>query len=131
MDTSFYQSIKQTVLNISGLSKDAIHMYIGMVVFSVWVVLFKKAVRSFKSLLPVIAVALLMESIDMWDNFHTLGRLRLLASLHDLLNTTFWPFMMVLLFKFILGREAILSANAENLKDKIVKGKKPSNEQND
>ena len=131
MDTSFYQSIKQTVLTISGLSKDAIHLYVGMAVFSVWVVLFKKAIRSFKSLLPVIAVALLMESIDIWDNFHTIGKLRLLASLHDILNTVFWPLMMVLLFKLIERREVQSFGHPENPEDRMMVGRKGSDDYDD
>jgi hypothetical protein len=102
-----------------------------MVVFSVWVVLFKKAVRSFRSLLPVIAVAFLMESIDIWDNFHTMGKLRLLASLHDILNTVFWPLMMVLLFKFIRRREVQISGYPEKPVESIITGRKEINKCDD
>jgi hypothetical protein len=128
MDTSFYQSIKQIVLTISGLSKDAIHIYVGMTVFSAWVIVFKKTAYSLKSVLPVIAVALLMESIDIWDNFHTTGKLRLPASLHDILNTVFWPLMMVFLFKFIRKRKVQTSAYPENFADRIDAGKEENDE---
>jgi hypothetical protein len=128
MDTSFYQSIKQVFLTISGLSKDAIHIYVGMAVFSAWIVVLKKTVYSLKSVLPVLAIALVMESIDLWDNFHTVGKLRLLASLHDILNTVFWPLMVIFLFKFIRKRDVQTSTYPENLSDRMISGKKVSDE---
>ncbi len=106
MNTSIYQGIKQILLTISGLSKDAVHIYVGMTVFSGWIILFRNSMRSLKSVLPVAAVALLLELLDMWDNYHSVGQLRLAASVHDILNTIFWPLVIVLLLKFILGKPA-------------------------
>ena len=84
------------------MSKDAVHIYIGLIVFFIYVVIFKKSLSSLKNLIPVLIVAVAMESFDLWDDFQSLGHCRWLASLHDIINTIFWPFIIVLLFKIKL-----------------------------
>lgn len=102
MNTSIYQNIKLQFLSLAHLSRDAVHIYIGLIVFLIYVVIFKKSLSSLKSLLPVLTAAVAMEAFDLWDDFHSLGYCRWSASLHDIINTIFWPFVIVLLYKFKL-----------------------------
>jgi hypothetical protein len=99
MNTSIYQNIKLHFLSLIHLSKDAVHIYIGLTVFLIFVVIFKKSLSSLKSLVPVLIIAVVMEAFDLWDDFHSLGQCRWLASLHDIKNTLFWPFILVILVK--------------------------------
>lgn len=102
MNTSLYQNIKLHFLSLVHLSKDAVHIYIGLIVFFIYVLIFKKSLSSFKSLVPVLIIAVTMEAFDLWDNFHSLGHYRWAASLHDIINTLFWPFILVLFVKLKL-----------------------------
>ncbi len=99
METSFFQQLKLHLIELIHLSKDAIHIYVGMSVYVLWNGLLKKNFASLKALLPVVGVAVLLELFDMWDNYHSTGSLRITASLHDIANTCFWPLVLVLLLK--------------------------------
>ena len=97
---SDYQSFKLLLLDFLPLSKDAVHVYIGLTVLLVWVAGLRRPLE-WTSLVPVFAVALLMETVDLMDDLRWLGHPRWSASLHDLVNTTFWP--VVLVFAARLG----------------------------
>ena len=99
METSTYQSLKIVISNVIDLSKDAIHIHIGLVVFFMAAVLWKKGRIEFICLLPVIIIAALMELLDLHDDFIALGYMRWSASLHDIINTLFWPIIIVVLYR--------------------------------
>ena len=104
METSTCQSIKLIILSLVGLSKDAIHIYIGLLCFFILLIVFKKPIDSWQLLIPVLIVSVAMESLDLRDDLLSLGYFRWSASLHDIVNTMFWPLAIVLLFKFRLVR---------------------------
>lgn len=52
------------------------------------------------ALIPVALVASLMEVTDLYDNYRTLNSMHWGNSLHDIVNTVFWPVTIVLLAKF-------------------------------
>ena len=95
MEMSAYQSFKLLLLSFLPLGKDAVHIYIGMIVLLVWVIGFHRPLGSWKSLLPVLVVAGIMELIDLYDDIQWLGHPRWGNSLHDVFNTTFWPAVLV------------------------------------
>ena len=99
MNTSHYQLIKIHILSFSNLSKDAIHIHIGLIVLFISMLILRKYLGSLKALIPVLIVATAMEALDLRDDLNSLGRLRWTASLHDLVNTLFWPVVIVLMFK--------------------------------
>jgi hypothetical protein len=99
IDTSSYQLAKIHIMNALPLSKDAVHIYIGLIVFFSAVILWKKGRILPSCLVPVLVVALGMETFDLVDDWRSFGYLRWSASFHDLLNTTFWPLIMVVLAK--------------------------------
>ena len=98
------------ILNAIDLSKDAIHMYIGMVVFVLAVVLWQKRKITWACLLPVLGVALIMEMLDLHDDYRAFGYLRWDASLHDVLNTVFWPCVLVTLARLGFYQIAITAS---------------------
>ena len=62
-----------------------------------------KMTKTIKTLgVGVLVVAMLMEAFDLRDDFASFGHFRWNASLHDILNTVFWPAVVVVLFKFRL-----------------------------
>lgn len=98
--TSFYQSIKLNTVELLGLSKDAIHIHIGLLVFILSLVMITKGRVSFVAFIPVLVVASSMEALDLFDDFHSLGNLNWGNSLHDVINTCMWPFLICLIFRF-------------------------------
>ena len=99
MNTSIYQSIKLQIISFFNLSKDAAHIYIGLLAFFLWVVLSRKPLGSLKSLIPVLILAAVMEFFDLRDDLNSLGHMRWSASFHDIINTIFWPAVIVFIFK--------------------------------
>ncbi|MCY3771905.1 MAG: hypothetical protein OXG98_07795 [Gemmatimonadetes bacterium] len=97
---SAYQNAKLEILSILELSRDSIHIHIGLIVFFAMVVLWKKGVVKTSCLIPVAVVASLMEILDLRDGYHHLGYFRMAAvtaSIHDLINTMIWPVVIVIL----------------------------------
>ena len=99
METSLYQSLKLEIVEFFSLSKDAIHVHIGLTVFMVSLLLISKAKATIKCLLPVILVAICMELLDLYDDQKSLGYLRLSNSVHDIVNTLVWPIIIWLLLR--------------------------------
>ncbi|MEX1033901.1 MAG: hypothetical protein WDZ30_11120 [Cellvibrionaceae bacterium] len=97
METSTYQSLKLIVLDLVDLSKDAIHIHIGLAVFFLTVALWRRGRLDWLSLLPVFLVASGLEFLDLRDDLASLGHMRWSASIHDLVNTVFWPTFVVIL----------------------------------
>ena len=97
-----YQNLKLWVLPIIGLSKDAVHIYIGFACFLLSVTLLRRPLSSYSALILGLVVASGMEILDLRDDLNTLGHLRWGASLHDIINTNAIPFMLVVLFRLWL-----------------------------
>ena len=99
MDISFYQNLKLTIISIIDLSKDAIHIHVGLVVFFLVVLLWKKGRFEMICILPVLVIACLMEALDLRDDLNSLGYMRWSASVHDIVNTVLWPVVVTFLAK--------------------------------
>ncbi len=95
-----FQSYKHELVQIADLSKDALHVYVGLTVFLVVAAIARKGLRSSAALLVVVAVAVAGELLDLRDEWHLREHLNWGASLHDLLNTCFWPLVLWLLARF-------------------------------
>ena len=107
MTTSIYQNLKLHILSFCHLSKDAAHIYIGLLTLFIWVLLSRKPLGSLKSVIPVLMVAVTMEFLDLRDDLNSLGHMRWGASFHDIINTIFWPVVIVFIFKLGLIKSAI------------------------
>ena len=97
---SEYQNAKLIILSILEISKDAIHIHIGLIVFFAAVVLWRKGSIDVRCLIPVVIVASVMEMLDLREDYRSLDRFRMAAvtaSIHDLINTLFWPVAIVVL----------------------------------
>ena len=100
MDTSVVQAIKLEALSTLGLSRDALHVYVGLGVYVAAAGLIRKSLRSSVPWVLVLVVAGLGEALDLWDDIANFGYWRWTLSLHDLANTLFWPSVIVLLVRF-------------------------------
>jgi hypothetical protein len=100
METTTFQAFKLAVIQATQLSRDAIHVYVGLAVFLAAALLFRKPLRSWLPWFAVLIVAVIVEVVDLRDDLLTRGRLRWLASTHDIVNTLFWPSVLLLLARW-------------------------------
>lgn len=91
---SDYQVFKLWWVSVLPLTKDAIHIYIGVLCLLLALILFRRRLSSFTALIPGILVSMTMEIFDLRDGFGVL------ASLKDLVNTNLIPFLLVLLTRW-------------------------------
>jgi hypothetical protein len=95
-----FQSFKHEVVQFAALSKDALHIYVGLVVFLAVAAFARKGLRSTVALLAVLVVAVAGEALDLRDELRLRERVSWWASVHDLLNTCFWPLVLWLLARY-------------------------------
>lgn len=95
METSTVQAIKMVIIAATGLSKDALHVHIGLAIFFAAAFALRKPVKAFLPWLIVLVAMALGELLDMRDNISSLGYWRWPASLHDVVNTMFWPTLLL------------------------------------
>jgi len=100
MGTPTVQSIKLAIISTTGLSKDALHIHAGLAIFFIAAVVLRKLLRSIVPWLLVLALAIVGELVDMRDDSLSFGYWRWDASVHDILNTLFWPSVLLLLARF-------------------------------
>ena len=97
---------KLALIAATGLSKDALHVYVGLVTFLTVAMLSRRPVRWFVPWLAVVAVAVIGEIVDLRYDLARFGSWRWWASLHDVLNTIVWPTVIALLARYtaLFGR---------------------------
>jgi hypothetical protein len=88
---SSYQLFKLWCLDILPLTKDAIHVYIGLLCLLVALVVFRRRLGSYQALIPGLALSIAMEILDLRDGYPWS------ASVHDIVNTNLMPFVIVTL----------------------------------
>lgn len=106
---SIFQTIKTAIVSVTGLERDALHIYVGLGVFLLTSLLFYgQRKRWFIAWLAAVAAATLGEVLDRRDQLALSHHWDWPASLHDLLNTGFWPTVLMLLLtysRFFTNRE--------------------------
>ena len=94
---SRFQQSKIWLMQMFGLPKDALHIYVGLIVFFAAAALFRWPLRSWKPLGAVLVAALAGETWDVIDTWTTGARPQWLRNWHDVWNTCFWPAVLFLL----------------------------------
>ncbi|WP_077531058.1 hypothetical protein [Vreelandella utahensis] len=90
MEPSLYQEAKLVLVSTLGLSKDALHVHAGLIVFFSTAVLLRKPLCAIAPLALVMVAAIAAELLDMRDDILSLGYWRWAASIGDIVNTIFW-----------------------------------------
>jgi len=97
MEPSLFQAGKLALVDLTGLSRDSLHLHIGLLV---WLLTMLLGRRSPRSLLPLAMAALAAtagELLDRHNALSLLGHWHWQASLHDWVNTLLWPTLLCLL----------------------------------
>ncbi len=94
------QDAKLWLMDFSGLSKDALHVYVGLTVFFGSALILRWRIAGFRPLLAVCIAALIGELWDMYDRFEAGSAQNFAGNWHDIWNTVFWPLVIFLLARF-------------------------------
>jgi|SRR5665647_676218 len=100
MNTSTYQLLKIHVLRFFSLSHDAAHIYVGFLTYLVTILYLKGKKPGWKALIPCFVVSIVMELFDLRDHYAVYADFRPMSHLHDIINTNFIPFLLVLVAHF-------------------------------
>ncbi|TDT40398.1 hypothetical protein DES49_2164 [Halospina denitrificans] len=104
MELSLFQVVKLDLVATLGLSKDALHVFVGLAVFFGAALLFRRPLDAFLPLAMVFVAAALGEMLDMRDDLLQLGHWRWQISLGDMATTVFWPLVVWGLARFRMLR---------------------------
>ncbi len=97
---SYFQSAKLAVMASTGLSKDALHIYVGlMVMFGIALVL-KRSLADWRPIAAVALVALVGEVWDIFDSIRSEDPVSGVRTFKDISNTLFWPAVLFALARF-------------------------------
>jgi hypothetical protein len=91
------QQAKWLLVEHLHLSKDSLHIYVAMSLFLGSAILLRWPLGNWKPWLLVLAAAIAGEAWDLRDSLVYDTRVYLLANLKDVLNTIFWPTVLMLL----------------------------------
>ncbi|AXQ21116.1 hypothetical protein BEN71_02955 [Acinetobacter wuhouensis] len=100
MYLSKFQEFKIYIVNFTDLARDALHIYAGLAVFFIVALIHKRQLKSTWAIITVICVAVGCELFDARDDLINHGYWRVGASMHDIINTCFWPVMIWLMARF-------------------------------
>ena len=97
MEPTAFQAVKAAIVTFTELGRDALHVYVGLatLILSAWAL--RKPLLSLLPWFLVLVVATGAELLDLRDDMATTGVPRWGASLHDIVNTLFWPTVILLL----------------------------------
>ena len=120
-----FTAFKMNIIETTGLAKDALHIYVGVGVYLLCLVLLrpifkKQGIRSFIAVIVVTGIALLGEYLDNRETIESLGmaglsRDQITASIRDLINTC----MLSYVFYGLMTWTKIF--NASNPSTKLLK----------
>ena len=97
---SFFQDAKLVLVQATDLSKDALHVYVGLGVMLLVAILLRRPLRDWR---PLAAVALVAVAGEIWDVIDRLshgGTPRWSLNWKDVWNTMFWPTVLFLMARF-------------------------------
>ncbi len=105
-----FETFKLGVIAATGLDKDALHIYVGVSVYIVSLLILRpiikrQGIRSFIALVIVTGVALAGEYLDnryiiVPKGFSALGSEAIKASIHDLINTCLLSYLLFALMNW-------------------------------
>lgn len=100
-----YNAIKTGLSDTLGISKDALHIHIGLFIFLVVTLLLRRP-RSFIPWLAVLGFEAVNELLDLFHDGAAI-HLELFNTLGDIGNTMLWPTVALVLLRLLGSREKL------------------------
>lgn len=88
--------LKQGLVDTTGLSRDALHIHVGLLIMVIGFVFLGSFRRVVGVWLLVLAIAIVNELFDLHAWYGWTGGFNWLDSIHDLINTMLWPSVLLL-----------------------------------
>jgi uncharacterized membrane protein SirB2 len=104
---SEYQLLKRQVLEVLPVSKDAVHMYIGIGCLLISIFALRMPPAAWRSLLLGLLASIVMEALDLRDNVRYPATVRAVEAVHDLINTNLAAFAFVLTMRLRYGKPEV------------------------
>jgi hypothetical protein len=101
MSFTSFQDFKTQIMGFTGLEKDALHIYVGIGVFLITSFLFRRS--RYRWLIALVMVMIAASMGEIWDRYESLSQgasWNKGASLHDFVNTCFFPTLFTLILTF-------------------------------
>lgn len=92
--------LKTDLSDLIGLSKDALHVHLGLLIFLVAMVVFRRSAASWVPWLVVLALELVNEGLDILHWNQGVLDFSVLGGIKDILNTMLWPTILMLLSRY-------------------------------
>lgn len=99
-----YNDIKTGISELLGLSKDALHVHLGLAIFVLLILLLRKSPGSVLPWLGVLAFQLINEFIDAFHWRQGVLDIDYPGALKDIGNTMLWPTVALLAFRIYRHR---------------------------
>ena len=99
-----YNAIKTDLATWIGISKDALHIHIGLAIFFALVLILRRRPASIVPWLGLLGLELLNEVIDVFHWHEGAFSFEVGDALKDIVNTMIWPSVALLTLRFIERR---------------------------
>ncbi len=100
MYLSTFQELKMYVVDFTELSRDALHIHAGLLLFFMVAFFHHRQLKSHVAIWAVVVMAIGAELFDARDDLINHGLWRIGASLHDIINSIFWPWLIWFMARF-------------------------------
>lgn len=97
---SSFQTAKNLIVETTGLARDALHIYVALIIFLGSCLVFGWRAKSWKPWLLVLLAALAGEALDIRDTLPTKLGPDYCESVKDIVNTLIVPTVLVLLARY-------------------------------
>jgi hypothetical protein len=86
-----YNTLKTELSNLLGISKDALHIHLGLALYLLVALVFRRRLSSWLPWLALLAFEIVNELVDIFHVHGGVMGFELGDSLKDVINTMFWP----------------------------------------
>ncbi len=106
-----YNALKTQLSELLGITKDALHIHIGLAIFLAVALVFRRSLASWVPWLALLAFELANELMDIFHSHAGTIGFELGDSLKDILNTMFWPSVVVIIARWQKRRRGVAAAS--------------------
>ena len=92
--------LKELLVLLSGLTRDSLHIQIGLAAFFICAWVLRVPLSNWKPLALVFVLELINELLDIRRNLMLYSHVGWRDSLHDIVNTAFWPTLIFVMVRY-------------------------------
>lgn len=93
------ETLKTQIVLLTGVSRDALHTQLGLLIFFVAAIVLRRPAGNWMPVTVVMLAALGVEVFDRARDLASFGVWDTNASVHDVINTVFWPLVLFAMVK--------------------------------